>query len=64
MNDENFLLLQITWVDLFATCYLSQLTGMPKDTMNAVPKLKGLIDTVLALPQIKKWVGERPVTAL
>ena len=54
-------LFQLSWVDLFLYVNFNDM----KDGVKAVsPKLAGVMDKVAALPNIKKWVAERPVTAM
>ena len=58
----NFVVLfQLSWVDLFLYVNFNDM----KDGVKAVSlKLAGVMDKVAALPNIKKWVAERPVTAM
>lgn len=55
---------KMTWVDLFATCYLGQLKLQNPDSFNGHHRLKNLMEKVHDLPPIKKWIKERPVTPL
>lgn len=54
----------MTWVDVFAACYLSQLSAHHEGSLEAVPNLKALVDRVVKLPQIEKWIKERPDTPM
>lgn len=55
---------KMTWVDVFAACYLSQVATQHDASLDAVPRLKKLVDKVIRLPQIEKWMKERPDTPL
>ncbi|XP_045614841.1 hematopoietic prostaglandin D synthase isoform X1 [Procambarus clarkii] len=55
---------KMTWVDVYAACYLSQLSTHHESSMEAVPRLKSVVDRVLKLPQIEKWIKERPDTPM
>lgn len=55
---------KMTWVDIFAACYLSQLSTHHESSLEAVPRLKNVVDKVIKLPQIEKWIKERPDTPM
>ncbi|XP_042204681.1 hematopoietic prostaglandin D synthase-like isoform X2 [Homarus americanus] len=55
---------KMTWVDVFAACYLSQLSSHHEASLEAVPRLKILVEKVIKLPQIEKWIKERPDTPM
>ncbi|KAK4298548.1 hypothetical protein Pmani_029107 [Petrolisthes manimaculis] len=55
---------KMTWVDVFTACYLSQLSAHHEGSLEAVPNLKALVDKVVKLPQIEKWIKERPDTPM
>ena len=56
--------LQMTWADIFACCYLSTLSTHNRDCLEAAPKVRNLIHNVTNVPGLKKWLQERPVTAM
>ncbi|XP_071531126.1 hematopoietic prostaglandin D synthase-like isoform X3 [Panulirus ornatus] len=55
---------KMTWVDVFAACYLSQLSSHHEGSLEAVPRLKNLVEKVVKLPLIEKWIKERPDTPM
>jgi len=55
---------KMTWVDIFASCYLIQLKIQNPDSFESVPRLKDLLQRVNDLPQIAKWIEERPETPM
>ncbi|XP_018024049.1 probable glutathione S-transferase 7 [Hyalella azteca] len=55
---------ELTWVDVFVACYLSQLSSQHKDCLDAAPKVRDLISTVTSKPALKKWLEVRPVTPM
>uniref|UniRef100_A0A6A7G4J4 glutathione transferase n=2 Tax=Hirondellea gigas TaxID=1518452 RepID=A0A6A7G4J4_9CRUS len=55
---------QLTWVDVFVTCYLSQMKGQNSDCLNSAPKLRALMASVTKMPSLKKWLDERPHTVM
>lgn len=55
----------MTWADLYFVAVLDYLNFMAKrDIVAGHPNLKKLVDNVLGLDSIKKWVAKRPVTEL
>lgn len=63
-NDGKFLVgKQITWADLyFAAVVNSGLTNSKVDFLSSYPTLKGYLNAVLSIPQIKAYVDKRPAT--
>lgn len=56
-----YFLFQLSWADLFFVAILDYLNFMVKiDLLEGRPKLQGLKEQVLAVPQIKTWVEKRP----
>ncbi|XP_050722901.1 hematopoietic prostaglandin D synthase-like [Eriocheir sinensis] len=55
---------KMTWADVFAACYLSQLAAQYEGSLDVVPRVKKLVDKVVKLPQIEKWLKERPETPM
>ena len=54
----------MTWVDLFCACYLRELAHQHEGVLDAVPRLKKNVEKISKLPQIEKWLKERPETPL
>lgn len=55
----------MTWADLYFVAVLDYLNFMAKRDLTAgYPSLKKVVDNVLSLESIKKWVAKRPVTEL
>ncbi|MPC53753.1 Hematopoietic prostaglandin D synthase [Portunus trituberculatus] len=55
---------KMTWVDLFAACYLKEITLQHEGSLDAVPRLKKHVEKIAKLPQIEKWLKERPDSML
>ncbi|XP_066942426.1 hematopoietic prostaglandin D synthase-like [Macrobrachium rosenbergii] len=55
---------KMTWSDVFVACYLSQLSAHHEGSLDAVPRLKALVEKVVKIPQIEKWIKERPDTPM
>ncbi|KAF2369025.1 Glutathione S-transferase C-terminal [Trinorchestia longiramus] len=55
---------EMTWVDVFTSCYLSQLSSQHKDCLDSAPKIRDLLSKVTSKPALKKWLEERPVTPM
>ncbi|KAK7073464.1 hypothetical protein SK128_021718 [Halocaridina rubra] len=55
---------KMTWSDIFVACYLSQLSAHHESSLDAAPRLKTLVERVVKLPQIEKWLKERPETPM
>merc|ERR1712013_742805 len=51
-----------TWADLHTFMYVSDLPD--KSVMKSFPKVANLVERVGNIPNIKKWVDTRPVTAM
>ena len=51
-----------TWADLHTFMYISDLPD--KSVLKRFPKLANLVERVANIPNIKKWVGTRPVTTM
>lgn len=55
--------LQLTWADLYFLGLLEYLNVMAKgDITEGCPNLQAVINNVLAIPVIKKWVETRPAS--
>ena len=52
----------LSWADIQVYCFCSGLAD--QSCLDAVPKIKNLIDRVGNIPNIKTWVEKRPVTQL
>jgi len=56
---------KLTWADLFLANWLSIWTkSLSTDLVADFPALKKQWETVLDLPEIKKWIAERPQTMI
>jgi len=56
---------KLTWADLFLAHWLSLWTkSLSTDLVANLPALKKQWETVLELPEIQKWIAERPQTML
>ena len=53
---------KFSWADLHTFMYFSDLPS--KSVLDGFPKLANLVDRVSNIPNIKKWVETRPVTAM
>jgi len=64
-NKGYFALGKLTWADIFFTAVLDYMNYMSKKDLTANhPHLKQVVDNVLAIESIKKWVAKRPETEL
>jgi prostaglandin-H2 D-isomerase / glutathione transferase len=62
-NQNRLALNRLTWADLhFAaiTEYLNYLTK--RDVLTDYPHLKGIVESVVNIEAIKKWISKRPKT--
>ncbi|XP_076034685.1 hematopoietic prostaglandin D synthase-like [Oratosquilla oratoria] len=55
---------KMTWVDIFAACYLSQVAQQQAGALNASARVRRVVEAVSNLPQIQKWIKERPETPM
>ena len=53
---------KVTWADFLLLTTLSYITSAHPETLDNYPALKKLQETVESLPNIAKWIKERPVT--
>ncbi|RXG68212.1 putative glutathione S-transferase 9 [Armadillidium vulgare] len=53
---------KMTWVDIFVACYVSQLNAHSEESFVSFPLVKSHFERVVALPQIQKWLKQRPQT--
>lgn len=64
-NNGHFALGKLTWADFYFTAVLDYLNHMTKyDLTEKYPNLKKVVDTVLSIESIKKWIEKRPKTDL
>ncbi|XP_046392666.1 glutathione S-transferase-like [Ischnura elegans] len=62
-NDGHFVRGKLTWADLVIVAIFEMLQDMLQvNFTEKYSNLKGIMDKVLALPQIKEWVEKRPKT--
>lgn len=64
-NNGYLALGKLTWADMYFVAVLDYINYMTKQDITAnYPNLKKVVDNVLAIESIKKWVAERPQTDL
>lgn len=64
-NSGYFALGKLTWADMYFTAVLDYLNYMAKRNLTeGYPNLQKVVDNVLSLDAIKKWVENRPKTEL
>ncbi|CRL03511.1 CLUMA_CG016454, isoform A [Clunio marinus] len=62
-GNGHFALKRLTWVDVYFAGVIDYLNFMAKkDLLTNCPNLQKVVDNVLALEKIKKWVEKRPKT--
>uniref|UniRef100_A0A0M3HSZ2 glutathione transferase n=1 Tax=Ascaris lumbricoides TaxID=6252 RepID=A0A0M3HSZ2_ASCLU len=52
----------LTWVDLIVTEYIATWDSINPTFLHGHPKVKKYVQSIRALPNIKKWIEERPNT--
>ncbi|XP_071439843.1 glutathione S-transferase-like [Hetaerina americana] len=63
-NNGHFVLGKLTWADLVNVAILDMLQDMMQMSFTENhTNLKGIMDKVMAIPQIKEWVEKRPKTS-
>jgi hypothetical protein len=56
---------QVTWADIMVANFCEAMTAKAGDAaFGKFDVLKSHVKMILDLPKIKKWIEERPVTAL
>ena len=64
-NNGYFALGKLTWADMYFTAVLDYLNYMAKRNLTeGYPNLQKVVDNVLSVDGIKKWVENRPKTEL
>lgn len=53
---------KLTWADFSMVIVLTYITALQPEILDNFPALKKLKETVESLPNIAKWINERPVT--
>jgi len=61
-----FVLLQLSWGDIYFAAHTDSMSGMinQENMVASYPTLKALFDKVHAIPNIAAWVAKRPKTAV
>lgn len=61
-SNNNVSYFQLTFADLTFLDVYEMLTSTLKITFDGCPELKGHFEKIANIPNIKKWLGSRPVT--